>query len=155
MPMRRMGLDNSRGYNLRKRTNSAGRDGEDARLPNLKENPVTPDEREALANAAYEHAYDLDVKYGCCPQCVLTAVKEATGDVSDDVIKAGHGLSGGGALIGTGGVCGALTGGLLALGTRLGREAAKLDQGRGMSNFQAGRAHHRSHNHATAYTVKL
>jgi C_GCAxxG_C_C family probable redox protein len=95
-------------------------------------------DREKLANGAYERAFDLDAKYGCCPQCVLTAVKEATGEVSDDLIKAGHGLSGGGALIGIG-VCGALTGGLLALGARHGRDADKLDQGRGMSNFQAGR----------------
>ncbi len=99
---------------------------------------MTPDERETLANEAFVRAYALDAKFGCCPQCVLTAVKEATGEVSDDLIKAGHGLSGGGALVGTG-MCGALTGGLLALGARHGRDADKLDQGRGMSNFQAGR----------------
>lgn len=99
---------------------------------------MTPEDREKLAEQAYQRAFELDAKYGCCPQCVLAAVKETTGEVSDDVIKAGHGLSGGGALIGEG-VCGALTGGLLALSSKLGREADKLDQGRGMPNFQAGR----------------
>ena len=94
-------------------------------------------DREQLAEMAYQRAFELDALYGCCPQCVLTAVKETTGEVSDDLIKASHGLSGGGALIGEG-VCGALTGGLLALGARLGRDADKLDQGRGMGNFQAG-----------------
>jgi C_GCAxxG_C_C family probable redox protein len=99
---------------------------------------MTPAEREQLAATAYKRAFELDAKYGCCPQCVLTAVKETVGGVSDDAIKASHGLSGGGALIGSG-ACGALTGGLLALGTRKGRDADKLHRGRGMGNFQAGR----------------
>ncbi|MEO5338127.1 MAG: C-GCAxxG-C-C family protein [Magnetospirillum sp. WYHS-4] len=99
---------------------------------------MTTDDRETLARQAYERAFDLDAKYGCCPQCVLTAVKEAVGGVSDDLIKASHGLSGGGGLMGAG-ACGALTGGLVALGTRKGRDADKLDKGRGMANFQAGR----------------
>lgn len=93
---------------------------------------------EALATQAYERAYELDAKFGCCPQCVLTAVKEAVGGVSDETIKASHGLSGGGGLMGAG-VCGALTGGLIALGTRKGRDADKLHRGRGMANFQVGR----------------
>lgn len=95
-------------------------------------------ERDELAATAYQRAFDLDAKYGCCPQCVLTAVKEAVGGVSDDTIKASHGLSGGGSLMGAG-TCGALAGGLVALGTRKGRDADKLDKGRGMANFQAGR----------------
>lgn len=99
---------------------------------------MTCEEHDDPAARAYEIAYDLDAKYGCCPQCVLTAVKETLGGVSDEAIKASHGLSGGGALVGSG-VCGALTGGLLALGTRKGREADKLHRGRGMANFQAGR----------------
>ena len=95
-------------------------------------------EGKKLAATAYARAHELDVKYGCCPQCVLTALKETMGGVSDDTIKASHGLSGGGGLMGKG-TCGALTGGLLALGTRKGRDADKLDHGRGMANFQAGR----------------
>lgn len=95
-------------------------------------------DKEDLAARAYGRAFDLDAKYGCCPQCVLTAVKETVGGVSDDTIKASHGLSGGGSLMGSG-ACGALTGGLLALGTRKGRDADKLDRGRGMANFQIGR----------------
>jgi C_GCAxxG_C_C family probable redox protein len=99
---------------------------------------MSTEDREALAQRAYERAFDLDARYGCCPQCVLTAVKEAVGGVSDDLIKASHGLSGGGSLMGAG-ACGALTGGLVALGTRKGRDADKLDKGRGMANFQAGK----------------
>ncbi|MCW8861454.1 MAG: C-GCAxxG-C-C family protein [Rhodospirillales bacterium] len=93
---------------------------------------------EELAQTAYDRALELEFNYGCCPQCVLTAVKETIGGVSDDVIKASHGLSGGGSLMGTGD-CGALAGGLIALGTRKGRDADKLDRGRGLANFNAGR----------------
>lgn len=99
---------------------------------------MTSEDRAALAQQAYDRAFDLDAKYGCCPQCVLTAVKETLGGVTDDLIKASHGLSGGGGLMGAG-ACGALTGGLIALGTRKGRDADKLDKGRGMANFQAGK----------------
>lgn len=60
---------------------------------------------------------------------MLTAVKETVGIVTDETIKASHGLSGGGAL----------SGGLVALGAKRGRDADKLDRGRGMANFQAGR----------------
>ncbi|GAB6054276.1 hypothetical protein JCM17960_30960 [Magnetospira thiophila] len=91
-----------------------------------------------LSQKAYARAFELDAKYGCCPQCVLTAVAETIGGVSDETIKASHGLSGGGGLMGQG-ACGALSGGLMALSTRKGREADKLDKGRGMANFNAGR----------------
>ncbi|HHO69061.1 MAG TPA: C_GCAxxG_C_C family protein [Gammaproteobacteria bacterium] len=99
--------------------------------------PDTTD-KARLAEDAYDKAFDYELNYGCCPQCVLTAVKETVGIVSDDTIKASHGLSGGGALSGQG-VCGALSGGLVALGAKRGRDADKLDRGRGMANFQAGR----------------
>jgi C_GCAxxG_C_C family probable redox protein len=91
-----------------------------------------------LEQQAYDLAFDLELKYGCCPQCVLTAVKETVGGVTDETIKASHGLSGGGSLMGQG-ACGALSGGLLALSAKRGREADKLDRGRGMANFQVGR----------------
>lgn len=91
-----------------------------------------------LAEQAYKIAFDYELNFGCCPQCVLAAVKETVGLISDDTIKASHGLSGGGALSGRG-VCGALSGGLVALGAKRGRDADKLHRGRGMANFQAGR----------------
>lgn len=91
-----------------------------------------------LAARAFAIGFDLDKKYGCCPQCVLTALKQTVGGISDETIKASHGLSGGGSLMGTG-TCGALSGGLVAIGTRSGRDADKLDKGRGMANFQKGK----------------
>ena len=95
-------------------------------------------ETSELIEKAYDLAFDLETKYGCCPQCVLTAVKETIGGVTDETIKASHGLSGGGGLMGHG-ACGALTGGLLALSTKRGRDADKLHKGRGISYFQYGR----------------
>ncbi len=95
-------------------------------------------EKQALAEEAYQRALDYELEFGCCPQCVLSVVQELLGGVSDELIKASHGLSGGGALEGKG-ACGALTGGLIALSTRTGRERDKLDKGRGMKNFQVGR----------------
>ncbi|MEJ2645226.1 MAG: C-GCAxxG-C-C family protein [Gammaproteobacteria bacterium] len=95
-------------------------------------------DKQELGAAAYQKALDYDLKYGCCPQCVLTAVQETVGVVDDSMIKASHGLSGGGGLMGAG-ACGALTGGLLALGARYGRDRDKLDRGRGMADFQRGK----------------
>lgn len=95
-------------------------------------------DKQELGAAAYQKALDYDLKYGCCPQCVLTAVQETVGVVDDGMIKASHGLSGGGGLMGAG-ACGALTGGLLALGARYGRDRDKLDRGRGMADFQRGK----------------
>ncbi|NOQ79920.1 MAG: hypothetical protein GQ546_11025 [Gammaproteobacteria bacterium] len=92
----------------------------------------------SLSDKAYDRAFSLDIDYGCCPQCVLTAVKETVGYVTDETIQSSHALSGGGALMGDG-ICGALTGGLLALGAKKGRPANKLHKGRGMANFNAGK----------------
>jgi C_GCAxxG_C_C family probable redox protein len=101
--------------------------------------PDKPDNAAAaLADQAYQIAFEYELNYGCCPQCVLSAVKATVGIVTDETIKASHGLSGGGALSGRG-VCGALSGGLVALGAKRGRDADKLDRGRGMANFQAGK----------------
>jgi C_GCAxxG_C_C family probable redox protein len=98
---------------------------------------MNPEQREELAAKASQLAFELEGKYGCCPQCVLTALKETVGNISDDAIKASHGLSGGGGLSGVG-TCGALSGGLVALSTKRGRDADKLHKGRGIGNFQLG-----------------
>ncbi len=96
------------------------------------------EQRAELAEQASKKAYELENEYGCCPQCILTAIKETVGNISDDAIKASHGLSGGGSLMGIG-TCGALTGGLMALSTKRGRDADKLHRGSGIANFQVGR----------------
>jgi len=85
--------------------------------------------------AAVARGYELD--YGCCPQCVLAAVQETVpgSRVTEETIKASHGLSGGGGLTGAG-LCGSLVGGILALGTRRGRDRDKFEKGRFIGNFK-------------------
>lgn len=98
---------------------------------------MSTDDRQALAQQAYDKALQYELDYGCCPQCVLAAVQETVGVVDDSVIKASHGLSGGGGLSGQG-ACGALTGGLVALSAKRGRDRDKLDKGRFINNFKKG-----------------
>jgi C_GCAxxG_C_C family probable redox protein len=95
------------------------------------------DSKQELAQEAYDKALKYELDYGCCPQCVLAAVQETVGMIDDSVIKASHGLSGGGALSGQG-ACGALTGGLVALSAKRGRDRDKLDKGRFINNFKKG-----------------
>jgi len=93
------------------------------------------EEKQSLAEQAYEKAVNYELEYGCCPQCVLATVQETVGVVDDATIKASHGLSGGGGLVGLG-ACGALTGGLMALSSKFGRDRDKLDKGRYINNFK-------------------
>ncbi|TCS73317.1 C_GCAxxG_C_C family probable redox protein [Sulfuritortus calidifontis] len=97
-----------------------------------------PVDKQNLAQQAYDKALQYELDYGCCPQCVLAAIQETVGVIDDSVIKASHGLSGGGGLMGQG-ACGALTGGLVALSAKRGRDRDKLDKGRFISNFKKGR----------------
>jgi len=98
---------------------------------------MSNDEKQALAQVAFDKAMKYELDYGCCPQCVLAAVQETVGVIDDSVIKASHGLSGGGGLSGVG-ACGALTGGLMALSAKRGRDRDKLDKGRFINNFKKG-----------------
>ena len=91
-----------------------------------------------ILDKAYQLAYDYDIKFGCCPQCVLLAVQETIGIVTDELITASHTLSGGGGLRGEG-TCGALAGGLLALGAKFGRPKERFGKGKFLKSFQAGK----------------
>lgn len=93
------------------------------------------EQKQALGEQAYTKALKYELDYGCCPQCVLATVQETVGGIDDQTVKASHGLSGGGALMGEG-VCGALTGGLMALSAKYGRDRDKLDRGRYINNFK-------------------
>jgi len=92
----------------------------------------------ALSEEVYETAVCYELDFGCCPQCVLSAIQETVGLVDDQTIKASHGLSGGGGLMGQG-TCGALAGGLMALSVKRGRDRDKFSKGRFINNFNKGR----------------
>lgn len=95
-------------------------------------------DKQALAEEAARRARQYELDFGSCPQCVLAAIQETVGIIDDATIKAVHGLAGGGALMGKG-TCGALTGGLIALSAKRGRDRDKLDKGRFMGNYQKGK----------------
>ena len=99
---------------------------------------MNKEQKLALAEQAYDKAVKYELAYGCCPQCVLATVQETVGIIDDQTIKASHGLSGGGGLMGHG-ACGALTGGLMALSVKRGRDRNKLDKGRFINNFKKGK----------------
>ena len=99
---------------------------------------MTRAEKQQLAEQAYHTAVQYELDYGCCPQCVLATVQETIGIIDDQTIKASHGLSGGGGLVGQG-TCGALTGGLMALSAKRGRDRNKLHMGRCINNFSKGK----------------
>ncbi len=96
---------------------------------------MTPEEKKALIDAVYVKAEKYEYDYGACPQCVLATIQETVGGIEDSTIKAVHGLAGGGALMSEG-MCGALTGGLVALSAKYGRDRDKLDKGRYLNNYK-------------------
>ena len=82
-----------------------------------------------ILDKAYNLAFSYEVSYGNCPQCVLRATKEIFNLDLDSVIKASHELAGGGALSGNG-TCGALAGGMMAIGFMYGRALKDMDKGK-------------------------
>jgi C_GCAxxG_C_C family probable redox protein len=82
----------------------------------------------------YDSAFEYEQKYGSCPQCVLAAIQDEFGIVHDDVFRAAHALAGGVGLSSEG-TCGALTGGVLALGCRYGRSRENFAKGRFLISY--------------------
>ncbi len=77
-------------------------------------------QRQEILEEVEKLAYKYEQLYGGCSQCVVGAVKEVLGGISDDVFKSATGLAGGVGL--TGNTCGALTGGVMVLSVFLGRD---------------------------------
>ncbi len=81
-----------------------------------------------ILDDVYQRAFQYEARLGSCPQCVLAALKE-TLDVSDDsIFKASQGLAGGTALSSEG-TCGALAGGMIAIGSLVGRTYQEFSEG--------------------------
>ena len=77
---------------------------------------------ESVKKLAFDLAQMYEMKYGCCAQCVLAAVKNTVGmdKITDGVFRSATGLGAG--LAGAGYACGALTGGIMAISCFLGRD---------------------------------
>lgn len=78
------------------------------------------DSKEEILDKVYKLAYKYEAERGSCPQCVLAALYETIGIGDPKTIQAADAMAGGGALT-TEGTCGALVGGLLAIGSVVGR----------------------------------
>lgn len=86
-----------------------------------------PSQKDILEDVYYR-AFQYEARLGSCPQCVLAALKE-TLDIGDDsVFRASQGLSGGTALSSEG-TCGALAGGMIAIGLLVGRTYQEFTEG--------------------------
>ncbi|MEM1585935.1 MAG: C-GCAxxG-C-C family protein [Candidatus Bathyarchaeia archaeon] len=88
----------------------------------------------SAAERAYNLAFKYEAEYGSCPQAVLRAIYEVFNlKGTEIVIKSAHALAGGLGLSGNG-TCGALSGGVLALGIFFGRRLEDMDKGRFMKS---------------------
>lgn len=89
-----------------------------------------PDDQKALPEQAYALGFEYERTYGSCSQSVFAAVQETLfGKVVDEaVFKAAHPFTGGGSITGQA-ICGALAGGMLAIGCFCGREYSQFSQG--------------------------
>ena len=76
--------------------------------------------RDEILEKVYRIAYKYEAERGSCPQCVQAAIYETLGTGDPKTIQAADGLAGGTA-VSTEGTCGALVGGLLAIGLVTGR----------------------------------
>jgi C_GCAxxG_C_C family probable redox protein len=91
--------------------------------------------REEVLKKAYDTAFAYEREYGNCPQAILATMYDLFGIGGDDAFKSGTGLAGGGALAGDG-TCGALVGGIMALGLVFGRDRDGYTSGK-----RAGKAY--------------
>ncbi len=78
------------------------------------------DSNDTILKKAYDLAFRYEAEKGSCPQCVLSALYETLGVSDPKTIQACQGLAGGTSLSAEG-TCGALIGGILAIGSVIGR----------------------------------
>jgi len=86
-------------------------------------------EESSLSKKAYELAYKYEAERGSCPQAVLSAIYETLELGDTKTIQASDGLAGGTALSNKG-TCGALVGGILAIGAIVGRSYHEFSEGK-------------------------
>ena len=79
-----------------------------------------------LKEKAYQLGHEYEATRGSCSQCVLAALQETIGGVDEQVFQAVQGLSGGTVSFGTG-TCGALVGGIVMIGSEVGRTKVEFD----------------------------
>jgi C_GCAxxG_C_C family probable redox protein len=83
----------------------------------------------SLKQKAYDLASSYEAERGSCPQAVLSAILETLHIGDPKTIQAADGLAGGTALSSEG-TCGALVGGILAIGAIVGRSYEDFSEGK-------------------------
>jgi C_GCAxxG_C_C family probable redox protein len=94
-----------------------------------------------IIRRVHDRAFEYEQKYGSCPQCVLGAIQDELGIITDDVFRAAYAL-GGGVGLSTEGTCGALTGGVIALGCKYGRSRQNFAKGRFLKSYEYAKKLH-------------
>ena len=87
------------------------------------------EEELSLAKKAYDLAYSYEATRGSCPQAVLSAIYETLQIGDEKIIQSADGLAGGTALSSEG-TCGALVGGVIAIGCIVGRTYKDFSEGK-------------------------
>jgi C_GCAxxG_C_C family probable redox protein len=85
-------------------------------------------QKQDIPQKAYDLAFNYEARLGCCPQCVLAALKETLQVTDEALFQASQGLTGGTALSAQG-TCGALAGGMLAISSLVGRTYQEFSAG--------------------------
>lgn len=85
--------------------------------------------KKEVLDQIYHLAYKYESELGSCPQCVLAAIKESLDIGDENIFKSADAMAGGTSLS-TKGTCGALVGGMLAIG---------YIEGRGYADFKNGK----------------
>jgi C_GCAxxG_C_C family probable redox protein len=85
--------------------------------------------KDEILEKIYTLAFKYEAERGSCPQCVLATLHETLGVGDPKTIQAADGLAGGTSLS-TEGTCGALVGGLLAIGSVVGRTYEDFSAGK-------------------------
>lgn len=86
------------------------------------------DSKNQILEKVYRLAFKYEAEIGSCPQCVLATLHEILNIGDPATIQAADALAGGCALS-TQGTCGALSGGLLAIGSIVGRTYEDFSKG--------------------------
>jgi hypothetical protein len=99
--------------------------------------------KEQLAQRAYALGFSYEQTYRGCAQCTLAALQDALGLPDDQVFRAASALSSGGGLT-CAGSCGGFAGGLLFIGSLLGRRREFFDNDQEFKylSFDLGRKLH-------------
>ncbi|MDH7506582.1 MAG: C-GCAxxG-C-C family protein [Candidatus Thermoplasmatota archaeon] len=85
--------------------------------------------KEEILEKVHTLAFKYEAERGSCPQCVLSALYETLGVGDPKTIQASDAMAGGTSLS-TVGTCGALVGGLLAIGAVVGRTYEDFSAGK-------------------------